>query len=159
MAGKHKSSVIAFGEYISARNVSLVLSTKKNAVVRCVARWIKTGELPHIKTGPKSYVLRKGLAKLAMEKPGFFCHLERMDLVMLLDSEKAADAVLNSGAIPQLPYRREHRVKCVETGVVYPSIKEAAKAIYVYPNSIWAALKRSEKGKEGTAAGYHWVRV
>lgn len=43
-------------------------------------------------------------------------------------------------------------VRCVETGQVYRSMAEAARAVYVDRNCIYYAVY-----KRGTAAGYHWV--
>ena len=47
------------------------------------------------------------------------------------------------------------RIKCVETGVVYNSIKEAAMAHLCYPQMLWKALNKRAK----TCLGYHWEYV
>lgn len=47
------------------------------------------------------------------------------------------------------------RVKCIETGIVYESIKEAAEAVKGSANCIGQAAK----GVLHTSAGYHWVFV
>lgn len=46
-------------------------------------------------------------------------------------------------------------VRCVETGVVYASIKEAAKSTGVYSTNIGAACR----GQYRTAGGYRWEYV
>ncbi len=46
-------------------------------------------------------------------------------------------------------------VKCVETGVVYPSLTAAAKALGLRTaSSVWCAIHRNE-----LAGGYHWAYV
>ena len=47
--------------------------------------------------------------------------------------------------------RRGKPVRCVETGAVYQSIAEAARAIYVDRNCIYYSIY-----KRGRAAGLHW---
>ena len=52
------------------------------------------------------------------------------------------------------PMRQE--VLCIETGIIYPSIKEAARKMGLKSkNSIILALNNPNK----TAKGYHWKRV
>lgn len=46
-------------------------------------------------------------------------------------------------------------VLCVETGIIYKSIKDAAKDIHTAPNNI----SRCCKNNKCTAHGYHWVLV
>lgn len=50
---------------------------------------------------------------------------------------------------------RNHRVRCIETGVVYPSIKEAAEAFACYPSCIQRVCAR----ERNRAAGMHWEFV
>lgn len=44
------------------------------------------------------------------------------------------------------------RVRCVETGVAYGCILDAADATGVHRSSIWAAMN----GRTETAGGFHW---
>lgn len=46
-----------------------------------------------------------------------------------------------------------HRVKCVETGEVFNSIKEASEKYKTHP----ASISRCCKGDSYTAGGRHWV--
>lgn len=46
-------------------------------------------------------------------------------------------------------------VICSETGVVYPSLKEAERQTGVHHPNIWCCLN----GKYKTAGGYHWRKV
>lgn len=48
--------------------------------------------------------------------------------------------------------RKSIPVRCIETKIVYPSVKEASATNYVDSSSI----VRCCKGKAGTAGGYHW---
>lgn len=44
------------------------------------------------------------------------------------------------------------KVLCIETGIIYPSRNEAAKAVGVSPSGIGRAIN----GEQKTSAGYHW---
>lgn len=45
-------------------------------------------------------------------------------------------------------------VQVIETGDTFPSVRAAAKAFYVRPQSIYFAIRRNS-----TCAGYHWRRI
>jgi hypothetical protein len=47
-----------------------------------------------------------------------------------------------------------YKIRCVETGIEYPSIREAARMIHRANNNILSAIKRN-----GTCAGYHWQLI
>lgn len=47
------------------------------------------------------------------------------------------------------------KVKCVETGVIYESIKEAAEFI----GRDGSSISKCCRGKQDTVAGYHWVYI
>ena len=47
------------------------------------------------------------------------------------------------------------KIRCVETGVVYKSQSEAARAVGIHRYCICCAVN----GKNETAAGFHWERV
>jgi len=49
--------------------------------------------------------------------------------------------------------RRYKSVRCVETGIVYPSVKAAGEAVGIEPTGISACLTGNGRV---TAAGYHW---
>lgn len=46
-------------------------------------------------------------------------------------------------------------IRCIETGVVYESLTEAALAYFGTSRNIWRALN----GRIETAYGYHWEYV
>lgn len=47
------------------------------------------------------------------------------------------------------------KVKCVETGVVYDSIRQAARMTSTHPVYVSQCIN----GARETAAGYHWITV
>jgi hypothetical protein len=57
--------------------------------------------------------------------------------------------------IPKPPGSTKVKVKCVETGKVYNTITEAAKALGIDSSNISGVLY----GVRITAGGYHWKRV
>jgi hypothetical protein len=48
-----------------------------------------------------------------------------------------------------------NRVKCIETNIIYPSVREAERQNNFPKNSLWGCLH----GKSHTAKGYHWKYV
>lgn len=48
--------------------------------------------------------------------------------------------------------RKGHSVLCVETGIIYESITEAAKLMHVSDNTLGNVVR----GKKETCRGYHW---
>ena len=45
-----------------------------------------------------------------------------------------------------------HKVKCIETGIIYSSIKNAGETLNIDPSGISCCCR----GKQKTAGGYHW---
>lgn len=116
-----------------------------------VAGWVSRGLLPTRRHGRNVYVSRLALRRLARKMPWLFGGTEQWHLFQLLEDEALATSIAEQ--YPRTLSARK-RARCVERGVIYPSIVAAAKAHYVHRRAItWAASKGCR------AAGYHWELV
>lgn len=97
------------------------------------------------------WVNRTDLRAFAVKNPRLFGHLDRMDLVALLDDENAADAVLATAAGDR---GMAHPVRCIDTGVSYPSLAAAARANYLTESWLSQAVRR-----DGCAGGLRWELI
>lgn len=117
-----------------------------------VRYWTRRGDLSCHHEGFKVYVSRHGLKKLARARPYLFHGIPYDNLLALLDSEKLAQR-LSAVKIKKISGRRS-RVRCVETGRVFPSVKAAADSIFVTRQSIGHAIWGNR-----TCQGFHWERL
>lgn len=59
-------------------------------------------------------------------------------------------------ALENIRHSRDRKVRCIDTGVIYPSIRDAAKAIgYKYQ----CEIRKACRGVRNRAAGYKWEYV
>lgn len=143
---RHHLHTRPFGDWITtgyiARITGLSIDTPQ--------RWVARGFLATTKRKPNGipYIRRADVVTLARDQPQLFAGIPRGPLVQLLEHEALADSILqafptrNWGAKP---------VRCVETGRLYPSTRDAARSHFLTRQAIQCALKTG-----GTAAGYHW---
>lgn len=76
--------------------------------------------------------------------------------MMTLGENVAYSAALHKDTWGKSPKGQNRKVRCIETGIVYNSLTEAAKALGInYTNSIIKCCK----GKYETAHGFHWEYV
>ena len=97
------------------------------------------------------WVNRMELRAFALQNPRLFAHLSRATLIELFDQERAADAVLNGAAEDRGPWQA---VRCVETGIEYPSLAHAARAAFVARTTLRRAARCGTR-----AAGLHWELI
>lgn len=116
-------------------------------------RWLRDGWIPSLRFGKgpahNHYIKRKDLQKLARLKPHLFGGQDEATLVQLLDHERLAKAIV---ALEMPSPRQAKPVVCIETGQLYPSIGQAARAVYVTPARLQKVVGRDNR----TAAGCHW---
>lgn len=116
--------------------------------------WIRKGWLPATRFGEgrawSHYIKRSDFRQFARNHSRLLAGLDCAALMQLLEDEKLAEHLAS------LPPRHKGKtpVKCVETGRVYPSIGEAAKAAYVVTQRMSRVLNKTQ-----TANGYHWITV
>lgn len=89
---------------------------------------------------PKIEVKRKG-RKVTKTTPESIAEMEK------IIEERRLEKALKASPSPQAK-----AVVCIETGVVFPSVKQAAEYYAVDP----ASISNTCKGKAKTARGMHW---
>ena len=100
------------------------------------------------------FITTRSLRRFARKKPHFFGGIPHIDLFLLLEDEQLVEHIVktypkrNSCITPPQP------VRCIETGVIYNSYVEAAKAIYVSNYAIYQAIKFNRP-----VIGLHFERV
>jgi IS30 family transposase len=136
------------GEWITTG----VIATHLGLCSETVRRWITRNWLPAKRFGTsrahQHYVSRASLRRLSRERPELFAGRSLSDLIMLLDSERAAQQVVDGN------HRRQWQqcpVVCVETGKRFPTIAAAARHAYVTPEVMRRAVRTG-----GRANGRHW---
>jgi DNA-binding transcriptional MerR regulator len=147
-------STTACGEYVTTGYIAEVLDIN----VRCVQEWLRRGVLPYRQAARIGYryVRRVDLRTLAMDRPHLFSgvSVDRLNaLIEDLDlSQRIAATYPRRGNYSTIQAPR--RVRCIETGQVFDTIGEAARAVYVSHQGITKALQRGWR-----AAGYRWEEV
>jgi len=139
----------AIGRWVNAGLICQLMQISYEAVQTLM----RTGLLPGTRFGDtrghRYYFKRTDLRRLAVSHPHLFGGLCTAALTQLFDEPKLAKRVAELG----LPKHQQRRpVLCVETGITYPSLSAAARAVYVTPKCISCALDRPDK----TSASYTW---
>ena len=114
--------------------------------------WIQRGILParqfHRSSRQPWFIRRADVVALARQRPELFGGIERGRLAQLLENERLADQITAEH------HRRQNtprRVRCVETGRLYRSTREAARAVFVARQLIQRAISTGRR-----AGGFHW---
>jgi hypothetical protein len=83
------------------------------------------------------YVDRKGWRRLANERPDVLGGFDVDRLFMLLEDRDLAEAVAEA-----YPYqRKDNRIRCIETGRIWPSASHAAREYFVTFSAICYAIR------------------
>ena len=139
----------AIGRWVNAGLICKLMGISYEAVQTLMRSGLLPGTRFGGTRGHRYYFKRTDLRRLAGSHPHLFGGLGSAALTQLLDDEKLAKRVAEL-QLPRLQQRRP--VLCVETGITYPSLSAAARAVYVTPKCISSALDRPDK----TSASYTW---
>jgi hypothetical protein len=150
VCSRHKISRRAEGVFLTSGKIAEILGIKIDAP----QRWAELGYVPTIHTGRQSdnrYFRRSDLVALAKQQPELFGGMDRDRLFLLLEDSDLADLIA-----ARFPRRKGSgtAVQAIESGRIFPSVRAAAKALYVTPQGIHSAMRIN-----GTCAGYHWRRI
>lgn len=100
------------------------------------------------------FISAANLRKFARERPELFGGLNSVDLYIALESESLVEFITTNYPNRNRGLTPPKRVRCIETGRIYSSYMEAAKAHYVTRSGIFKAVKFGRK-----ANGYHFEKV
>ena len=142
----------AIGRWVNAGLICKLMGVSYEAVQTLMRSGLLPGTRFGGTRGHRYYFRRCDLRHLAVSHPHLFGGLDCAALTQLFDDPKLAKHVAELG-LPRLQQRRP--VLCVETGITYRSISEAARAVYVTTKCISTALDRPDK----TSASYTWRSV
>lgn len=121
----------------------------------CPQRWVHQGLLSSTRIGQTdrrvNYIRRADLVAFARAYPQALGGIEQSRLMMLLEDEELAEAIATDH--PRRPWHRK-TVRAVETGRTWPTVRAAAREVFVTRQAITYALRTG-----GTAAGWHWQEV
>lgn len=131
----HGYSAKSTGEWIDAAGVGELLGIEGNTV----RRWIKNGWMRGHHEGVKWYVSRKNLRALARARPHLFQGRPASDLNQLLCDHHLAEQL--SEHHQRLRQGARSRIKCLDTGRVYPSMADAAKKLFVHRQALSKAMR------------------
>ena len=139
----------AIGRWVNAGLICKLMGVSYEAVQTLMRSGLLPGTRFGDTRGHRYYFRRCDLRHLAVSHPHLFGGLDCAALTQLFDDPKLAKHVAELG-LPRLQQRRP--VLCVETGITYRSISEAARAVYVTTKCISTALDRPDK----TSASFTW---
>lgn len=150
-ARRQRLTTRVFGDWLTTGVIAETLGVDASMP----RRWIRSDGLParqlHHGAWRPWYVRRSDLVALARRRPELFGGIERGRLVQLLENERLADVI--AAAHPRRS-NTPRRVRCVELGREFASIRDAARAVFVSRQLIQIAIRTGAR-----AAGYHWVAV
>jgi hypothetical protein len=147
---RNKISRQAEGCFLTSGKIAEIL----DVAIDIPQRWAERSYVPTIHSGKHCdprFFRRSDLVKLAKEQPELFGGIERDRLFLLLEDADLADSIA-----ARFPRRKGSgtAVQAIESGRIFPSVRAAAKALYVTPQGIHSAMRIN-----GTCAGYHWRRI
>lgn len=144
MAFRCNFKLAAVGTYVTtgfiAKTLGVSTSTPK--------RWVERGLLPVVNRAHRRYIHRKNLRKLASGHPRLFAGIDFDRLYDLLEDEEVCHYLL------ALKMKRGpicHPVRCVNSGLEFPSYVAAGRHYKISPSSIRRAVI-----KNGTCLGSRW---
>ena len=140
-------------KYLATHDLAKVLGVPKNVIkywIACGLRGTKNRAVP----GSPQYFTPENLRKFAREHMHFFSGFKRINLFFALEDQELVDEILTKFPTPYVPSSQPKRVRCVETGQIFPSQGAAARAIFLNPTAVSRAINRGHK-----AGGYHFERL
>lgn len=141
-------SAKAVGEWLDTTAIGQLLGIQGNQI----RRWVVKGWIRGHHEGVRWYVSRNDLRDLARRRPGLFQGRPVQDLTQLLcDVELATEL---SKRHERLRHGRRLRIRCIETGRIYPSMADAGKHVHIGRQALSKAMREGRP-----CAGYSWKFV
>lgn len=108
-----------------------------------VSKWLLIRSIRRIleprRIGTFYYIKRRAWRRLAMERPEVLGGFPADRLFLLLEDRDLADAVAAGHPLPLA----DRRIRCIETGQVWPSAVAAARDLHVSRTTITLAIRAS----------------
>lgn len=100
------------------------------------------------------YTTTKSLRDFARANPQCFGGIDFIDLYILLEDIKLVEYITENFPRRNKPACMPRKVRCVETGQIFDSQADAAKAFFVSETAIYTAIKHKR-----TANNHHFERI
>jgi hypothetical protein len=149
-------TIYAMGEWVTAGACCTAWHIKTGTM----GRWLKRHRdilRPVQPTGAlgRFYIRRANLRAFARQLPHLLGGIAAADLFLILEDQELSDHIAT--AFPRRPLSpvQKRPVRCIDTGVIYPSVRDAARAI---PCSI-SAISQAVNGHASHALGLRWEPV
>jgi len=140
-------------DWYTLLELSRLFKATRHSVFRMIKHGLKAKKESNHRNQPY-FVSRIELRRFARKRPDLYREFDRDGLFVVLEDEGLVDLIMQQ-PLQRKPNRyNPTRVKCVETGNVYPSCRAAARMFFVDPSAIHGAAKRGHR-----VAGYHWVAL
>lgn len=101
---------------------------------------------------PRTFLVHRLIAETFLENPN------ELPQINHIDQNKTNNCVSNleycSASYNKL-YSAARKIKCLETGVIYNSEKEAAEELHLGKGNLWSVLN----GRRNTTGGFHFEYV
>lgn len=140
-------------DWYTLHQLADLFGATRHAMYKLVKQGLKAKRESNYRNQPY-FVSRVELKRFARKNPGLFREFKRDGLFVVLENEELIDLIMEQ-PIQRKPNRyNPTKVKCVETGNVYPSCRAAARIFFVDPSAIHGAARKGHR-----VAGYHWVAL
>lgn len=110
-----------------------------------VDSWLRDPELFEILAprfeGRRRYISRRAWRRLAEQRPDVLGGFGADALFLLLEDRDLADAVASRHPIG----RGDYRVRCVDTGRIWPSCSAVAREYFLTPSAVSLAVRRGRR--------------
>ena len=140
-------------KYLSTHDLAKALDVHKNVIKYWIACGLR-GTKNRAVVGSPQYFTPESLRKFARDHMAYFGGFKRINLFFAFEDEELVNEILTKYPKPYEPMCQPKPVRCVETGQVFPSQTQAARAIHVTTTAVSRAIRKGHR-----AGGYHFVRL
>ena len=140
-------------KYLSTHDLAKALGVHKNIIKYWIARGLR-GTKNRAVVGSPQYFTPENVRKFARDHMAYFGGFKRINLFFVLEDQELVDEILTKYPKRYVPTCQPKRVRCIETGQVYPSQTAAARAVHVTTTAVSRAIRKGHR-----AGGYHFVRL
>lgn len=126
------------GEWLTTGGAAELLGVPLGRMTRWLADPAIAAALTPKRVGGNWFISRRGFRRMARQMPERFGGFGHDRLLALLEDVELVEQLVAEHPVA----RSDYRVRCVETGQVFPSCTEAGRRHHVSPRTISEAIKR-----------------